>query len=67
MPTLVPPLWAVLGPLVPPLTCLGQEASGTARLGDRVFPKLRQEESYTTEFLFHLLVGGDGGRKVINE
>lgn len=45
MPTLVPPLWAVLGLLVPPLTCLGQEASGTARLGDRVFPKLRQEES----------------------
>lgn len=28
----------------PPLTCLGA-ASGTARLGDSVLPKLRQDES----------------------
>lgn len=57
MPTLVPPLWEELRPSGSPLTCLGQEASGTARLLDAVLPKLRQEEPQATKFLLHLLVG----------
>ena len=53
------PLWPVPGSPGPSLTCLGQGASGTARLGDGVLPKLRQEESQAAKFLLHLLVLGD--------
>lgn len=49
------PLWPVPGSPGPSLTCLGQGASGTARLGDGVLPKLRQEESQAAKFLLHLL------------
>lgn len=57
--TRAPPLWPVPGSPGPPLTCLGQGASGTARLGDAVLPKLRQEESQAAKLLLHLLVLGD--------
>lgn len=55
--TLVPPLQAVPGSPSPPLTCLGQGSSGTARLGDSVLPEWRQEESQAAKLLLHLLVG----------
>lgn len=55
--TLVPPLQAVPGSPSPPLTCLGQGSSGTARLGDSVLPERRQEESQAAKLLLHLLVG----------
>lgn len=54
-----PPLWTVPGSPGLPLTCLGQGTSGTARLGDGVLPKLRQEESQAAKLLLHLLVLGD--------
>lgn len=57
MPTAVPPLRQSCKPSGCPLTCPGQGASGTARLGGGVLPKLRQEESQATKFFLHLLDG----------
>ena len=62
--TLVPPPQAVPGSTSPPLTCLGQGASGTARLGDSALPERRQEESQAAKLLLHLLVGGSSMRGV---
>lgn len=50
-----------------PLTCLGQGASGAARLGDSVLSQLRQGESQATKLLLHLLVGESSMRGALTE